>query len=178
MQHTSLFAASRCGAQRRQLMVKVKIMWLHVHGLREVKVERQAWIEGPEKLEGRPWVADTWWFDKCKYMKELIMLTKSRRRLTKSSGGVEDMVIGRSKTNGDTCWDHGGSVSNTLLTRGLVVWTFKSPGGQFWVWASKLELSSSENWRQHEEASRSSHRHEAISWKIRGRRIYRSWVGR
>lgn len=59
MQHTSLFVASRCGAQRRRLMVKVKIMWLHVHGLREVKDERQAWIEGPEKLEDRPWVADT-----------------------------------------------------------------------------------------------------------------------
>jgi hypothetical protein len=37
----------------------VKIMWLHVHGLREVKDERQDWIEGPKKLEDRPWVADT-----------------------------------------------------------------------------------------------------------------------
>jgi hypothetical protein len=47
--------------------------------------------------------------------------------LTKSSGGMEDLVIGWSRIDSDTRRDHGGGVAETLLQLGLVVWPSKPP---------------------------------------------------
>jgi hypothetical protein len=48
--------------------------------------------------------------------------------LTKSSGSIKNLVIGRSKTSGDAHRDSGGSVSNMLLTKYFVVWASKTSG--------------------------------------------------
>jgi len=53
------------------------------------------------------------------------VLMKSRWRLTKSCGGAEDLVIGWSRTIGDTRRDRGGSVVDSLLQLVLVVLTLK-----------------------------------------------------
>jgi len=53
------------------------------------------------------------------------VLTKSRQRLTKSSKGRADLVIGWSRTDGDTRQDHGGGIADTLLQLGLAVWASK-----------------------------------------------------
>ena len=52
-------------------------------------------------------------------------MTKSRQRLTKSSKGRADLVIGWSRTDGDTRQDHGGGIADTLLQLGLAVWALK-----------------------------------------------------
>ena len=50
------------------------------------------------------------------------------------------MVIGWSRTDGDTHRDHGGGVVDTLLQRSLVVWASKPPVDGLRDWASKPEM--------------------------------------
>jgi hypothetical protein len=65
------------------------------------------------------------------------VLIKSRRRLTKSSGGERGHGDRAVKDEGDTCRDRGGGIADTLLQG---VWRFGSQNHRqtvSWVWASK-----------------------------------------
>lgn len=46
-------------AQRHWPIAKLKVQYVPVDGLREVKDRRQDFDEGLEKLEDQPWVTDT-----------------------------------------------------------------------------------------------------------------------
>jgi hypothetical protein len=77
------------------------------------------------------------------------VLTKSRWRLTKSSGGVRGLGDRSVEDNSDTCQDNGGGVTDTLLQGG---WSFGLQNhrpGSFQVWTSKPSWSSGRNGRRH-----------------------------
>jgi len=88
------------------------------------------------------------------------VLTKSRRRLGKSSGATGGLDGRAVKDDGDTCRVRGASVWSTLPTSGLVVWASKSPMGDFQVLASNQGVVPAriggDMWRHHELASRRS----------------------
>jgi hypothetical protein len=50
---------------------------------------------------------------------------------------LDNLVIVLLRTNGDTRRDHGGSISDTLLTRDLVVWASKPLGVCFLMFGSE-----------------------------------------
>lgn len=61
---------------------------------------------------------------------------------------LDNLVIVLLRTNGDTRRDHGGSISDTLLTRDLVVWASKPLGVCFLMFGLKSRLKF--KWEQEE----------------------------
>ena len=85
-------------------------------GLEVVKDGREAWTEGPERPEDRPWEANTWGHRQVQqYMEEWTVLTKSRRQSGKSSGGAGGLGDRAVDDDGGPCRDCGGGVADMLL---------------------------------------------------------------
>ena len=90
------------------------------------------------------------------------MLTKSRLRLAKSSGGARGLGGQAVEDDGHTCRDRGGGVADMLL-RGLVVWASKPPADVFSGLGLKNQLEFQRNGRRHVASPRSLRRGKAKS---------------
>jgi hypothetical protein len=95
------------------------------------------------------------------YMR-VIVLTKSRRRASKSSGSFKDLAVERSRMM-VTLVGKQRKCSGYASLGGLMVWASKSPVDGFRVWALKPRCGSGSNWKQHVASSRDLHRGRAKS---------------
>jgi hypothetical protein len=89
--------------------------------------------------------------------------------------GMKDLVIGWSRTNGDTSWDPRGGTEDMVLQLGLMVWASKpQPDGFAWFRPQNLGWSSGWTLGQHMASLWSLRRGEAKPWRARGRQMHRS----
>ena len=69
-------------------------------------------------------VADTWGHQQARANEEQTVLTKSRWRLTKASGGAGGLGDRIVEDDGDTCRDCGGGVADTHFSTLQEIWAY------------------------------------------------------
>jgi hypothetical protein len=94
------------------------------------------------------------------------MLTRSRRRMCKSSEALGDLVHGRLRME-VTRVEWRGTCMDYATHSGLVGWASKPPGGWFRGFGLKTQMKVLRKNGQHVVVSRSLCQGEAISWRAR-----------
>jgi hypothetical protein len=148
------------------------------NGLGAVKGGCEAWTEGPERRRTSHggWQLGT--STSASVHGGVTVLTESRQRTYKSSGGSRRLGGPAVEDGGDTCRGAGDAYWVCYSWAGLVVWTAKPPVDGFRVWASKPGRRFRGGTWRHVAESQRLHRGEASLWRKHGCSIDRrlSWT--